>query len=175
MPHNAGVRAGRQPPLMPNYKHVPVAYHSRASSVVASGVPIRRPNGQSMLARRDAPSFGPCRKLDIELELGVWIGPGNALGEPIPIAEAGEHVVGLCLLNDWSARDIQRWEMQPLGPFLAKNFGTTISPWVITMEALAPFRSRSRRGRPAIPRPLPYLWDEADQRAGRLRRGDRGC
>jgi fumarylacetoacetase len=163
---NAGVRAGRQPPLTPNYKHVPVAYHSRASSVVVSGVAIARPNGQRVLLGEDEPSFGPCRKMDFELELGVWIGPGNTLGRPIPIAQAGDHVVGLCLLNDWSARDIQRWEMQPLGPFLAKNFGTTISPWIVTMEALAPFR-QAQPPRPAgDPQPLPYLWDEADQRHG---------
>src|SRR5687768_13167287 len=166
--YNAGVRGGRQPPLVPNYKYMPVAYHSRASSVVVSDVPIRRPRGQRMLPGENVPSFGPCLKLDIELELGVWIGPGNELGEPVPIAEAAEHVVGLCMLNDWSARDIQRWEMQPLGPFLAKNFGTTISPWVVTMEALAPFR-RPQPARPAgDPPPLPYLWDETDQAQGAL-------
>jgi fumarylacetoacetase len=163
---NAGLRAGRQPPLTPNYKHVPVAYHSRASSVIASGTPVARPNGQTVLPGEEEPRFGPCRKMDFELELGVWIGPGNALGQPIPIAQAGDHVVGLCLLNDWSARDIQRWEMQPLGPFLAKNFGTTISPWVVTTEALAPFR-HPQPSRPAgDPRPMPYLWDEADQKQG---------
>ena len=164
--YNAGVRGGRQPPLVPNYKYVPVAYHSRASSVVASGASIRRPSGQRLLPAENAPSFGPCLKLDIELELGVWIGPGNALGETIPIAQAAGHVVGFCMLNDWSARDIQRWEMQPLGPFLAKNFGTTVSPWVITIEALAPFR-RPQPARPdGDPRPLPYLWDDTDQQQG---------
>jgi len=163
---NAGARAGRQPPLMPNYKHVPVAYHSRASSVVPSGVAVRRPHGQRVLAGERAPAFGPCLKLDFELELGVWIGPGNALGKPIPIAQAGEHIVGFCMLNDWSARDIQRWEMAPLGPFLAKNFATTVSPWVVTMEALAPFR-RSQQKRPdGDPQPLPYLLDQADQEQG---------
>jgi fumarylacetoacetase len=164
--YNAGVRGGRQPPLMPNYKYVPVAYHSRASSVVVSGAEIRRPNGQRVLPGESVPSFGPCGMLDIELELGIWIGPGNPLGEPVPIAEAGEHVIGLCMLNDWSARDIQRWEMQPLGPFLSKNFGTTISPWVVTMEALAPFRQAQPPRPEGDPRPLPYLWHETDQQHG---------
>ena len=164
--HNGGVRAKRNPPLLPNYKYVPVAYHSRASSIVPSGTDVRRPNGQRKLAGEDTPTFGPTRKLDFELELGVWIGPGNSLGDPIPISKAGDHVVGLCMLNDWSARDIQAWEYQPLGPFLAKNFATTISPWVVTMEALAPFR-QAQPPRPAgDPRPLPYLWDEADQGRG---------
>ncbi|HKA40961.1 MAG TPA: fumarylacetoacetase [Burkholderiales bacterium] len=164
--YNAGVRGGRQPPLLPNYKYVPVAYHSRASSVVVSGAQIRRPKGQRVLPGETVPSFGPCRMLDIELELGIWIGPGNPLGEPVAIGEAGEHVVGLCMLNDWSARDIQRWEMQPLGPFLAKNFGTTVSPWVITTEALAPFRQAQPPRPDGDPRPLPYLWHEADQQHG---------
>jgi fumarylacetoacetase len=129
-------------------------------------VPIRRPSGQRKAANEDAPTFGPARKLDYELELAVWIGPGNDLGEPIPIAEAGDHVFGLGLVNDWSARDVQAWESQPLGPFLAKNFGTTVSPWVITSEALAPFRI-AQPPRPAgDPRPLPYLWDDADQQTG---------
>src|SRR4030095_10744084 len=163
---NAGLRAGRQAPLTPHYKHVPVASHSRASSVIASGTPVARPNGQSVLPGEEEPRFGLCRKMDFELELGVWIGPGNALGQPIPIAQAGDHVVGLCLLNDWSARDIQRWEMQPLGPFLGKNFGTTISPWVVTTEALAPFRQPQPSRPPGDPRPMPYLWDEADQKQG---------
>ena len=164
--YNAGVRGGREPPLYPNYKHVPVAYHSRASSVLPSGTAIRRPHGQRLLPGQQAPVFGPCQRLDIELELGVWIGPGNALGQPIPIGQAEDHVVGLCMLNDWSARDIQRWEMAPLGPFLAKNFGTTVSPWVVTLEALAPYR-RPQLPRPAgDPQPLPYLWDEADQQGG---------
>jgi fumarylacetoacetase len=123
--------------------------------VVPSGTPIRRPNGQRKRPDEAAPSFGPCRNLDYELELGVWIGPGNALGEPIPVGEAAEHIAGYCLLNDWSARDIQAWEYQPLGPFLAKNFGSTVSPWVVTPEALAPFRAPSRRGPRAIPRRCP--------------------
>ena len=163
---NAGRRRGANPALTPNYKYVPVAYHSRASSVIASGTLLRRPNGQRLLGKDTAPSFGPSTMLDFELELGAWIGPGNTLGEPIPIARAGEHLVGLCLLNDWSARDIQRWESQPLGPFLAKNFSTTVSCWVVTAEALAPFRI-AQPARPAgDPAPLPYLWDDADQRAG---------
>ena len=164
--YNGGVRNKRAAPLLPNYKYVPVAYHSRASSIIASGTPVRRPNGQRKLADESAPTFGPCRRLDVELELGIWIGPGNPLGAPVPIAEAGDHIVGLCMLNDWSARDIQLWETQPLGPFLAKNFSTTISPWVVTMEALAPFR-QAQGARPAgDPQPLPYLWNEADQAGG---------
>jgi fumarylacetoacetase len=163
---NGGRRRRPDAPLTPNYKYVPVAYHSRASSVCISGAPIKRPSGQLMLAKDAEPSFGPCQKLDFELELGVWIGPGNALGEPIPVAQAADHIVGLCLLNDWSARDIQDWEMQPLGPFLAKNFGTTISPWVITAEALAPFRIPQAPRPEGDPRPLAYLWDDADQQSG---------
>jgi len=163
---NGGMRRDPSNPLNPNYKYVPVAYHSRASSVRPSSVPIRRPNGQRKAPNEGAPSFGPCHKLDYELELAVWVGPGNALGEPIPIAEAGDHLVGLGLFNDWSARDVQQWESQPLGPFLGKSFGSTVSPWVITTEALAPFRV-AQPPRPADdPRPLPYLWDDADQREG---------
>jgi len=163
---NGGRRRGQNPPLAPNYKYVPVAYHSRASSVRSSGHAIRRPNGQRVVGNATTPTFGPCLKLDFELEVGTWIGTGNALGEPIPIAHAAEHIAGLCLLNDWSARDIQRWESAPLGPFLSKNFGTTISPWIVTMEALAPFRI-PQPARPAgDPKPLDYLWDEADQANG---------
>ena len=130
-------------PLLPNYKHIPVAYHGRASSIRVSGTDVRRPNGQRKPQAATEPDFGPCRYLDYELELGVWIGPGNELGTPIPIGAAREHVAGFCLLNDWSARDIQAWEYQPLGPFLAKNFASTVSPWVVTPEALAPFRDRA--------------------------------
>jgi len=163
---NGGMRRDPNNPLSPNYKYVPVAYHSRATSVRPSGVAIRRPHGQRKLPSEDAPSYGPCRKLDYELELAVWVGPGNALGEPIPIAQAGEHLFGLGLFNDWSARDIQQWESQPLGPFLGKSFGSTVSPWIVTPEALAPFRV-AQPPRPAgDPRPLPHLWDEADQREG---------
>jgi len=163
---NGGMRRDPNNPLSPNYKYVPVAYHSRASSVQPSGVPIRRPSGQRKLPNEDAPSYGPCRKLDYELELAVWVGPGNALGEPIPIGKAGDHLFGLGLFNDWSARDVQQWESQPLGPFLGKSFGSTVSPWIITTEALAPFRI-AQPARPAgDPRPLPHLWDDADQREG---------
>ena len=163
---NGGMRRDPNNPLSPNYKYVPVAYHSRATSVRPSGVPIRRPNGQRKLPNEEVPSYGSCRKLDYELELAIWIGPGNALGEPIPIARAGDHLFGLGLFNDWSARDIQQWESQPLGPFLGKSFGSTVSPWIVTPEALAPFRV-AQPVRPAgDPPPLPHLWDEADQREG---------
>ena len=163
---NGGRRRGQNPPLAPNYKYVPVAYHSRASSVRASGTSIRRPSGQRLIGDSQVPTFGPCMKLDFELELGVWIGTGNAWGEPIAIGRAGEHIAGLCLLNDWSARDIQRWEMAPLGPFLSKNFGTSISPWIITPEALAPFRIAQPQRPAGDPKPLDYLWNEEDQLSG---------
>src|ERR1700730_17390114 len=163
---NGGMRRDPNNPLNANYKYVPVAYHSRASSVRPSGVPIRRPSGQRKAINQDAPTFGPAQKLDYELELAVWVGPGNELGEPIPIAEAGDHVFGLGLVNDWSARDVQGWESQPLGPFLGKNFGSTVSPWVITTEALAPFRVMQPVRPAGDPQPLPYLLDEADQRSG---------
>jgi fumarylacetoacetase len=136
-------------PLLPNYRHVPIAYHGRSSSLVVSGTPIRRPCGQLGEGK-----FGPTRELDYEVELGAFLGPGNALGEPIPVDRAGEHVAGVCLLNDWSARDVQRWEYQPLGPFLAKNFATSVSPWVVTAEALAPFRAEVRPHDVPV---LPYL------------------
>ncbi len=165
---NVGTLFRPDNPLLPNYKWVPIGYHGRASSVVPSGTPIRRPNGQRKRPDEAAPSFGPCRNLDYELELGVWIGPGNALGEPIPIGSAAGHVAGYCLLNDWSARDVQAWEYQPLGPFLAKNFGSTVSPWVVTPEALAPFRVAQPPRPEGDPAPLPYLLDEADQREGAL-------
>ncbi len=153
-------------PLLPNYKHVPIGYHGRASSVVASGTPIRRPRGQ--LPSSDGPRYAPCARLDYELELGFWVGPGNVMGDSIPIGEAAGHIAGYCLLNDWSARDIQSWEYQPLGPFLAKSFGTTISPWIITPEALEPFRIPQPPRPEGDPAPLPYLWDEADQAQGAL-------
>jgi fumarylacetoacetase len=155
-------------PLLPNYKYVPIGYHGRASSVRPSGVPFHRPNGQRKPADQPEPDFGPCRNLDYELELGIWIGPGNDPGTPIPIAQAADHIAGFCLLNDWSARDIQGWEYQPLGPFLAKSFATTISPWIVTPEALAPFRIAQAPRPEGDPRPLPYLWDDADQRQGAL-------
>ena len=163
---NGGRRRNPNDPLGPNYKYVPVAYHSRASSLQPSGQPIRRPSGQRKLPDEAAPSYGPCRKLDYELELAVWVGPGNKQGEPIWIAEASEHIVGLGLVNDWSARDIQQWESAPLGPFLGKSFGSTVSPWIVTVEALAPF-SVAQPARPeGDPKPLPYLWDETDQQYG---------
>ena len=155
---NVGSMLRPDQPLLPNYKWVPIGYHGRGSSLVVSGTSVRRPHGQLKLADAPAPVFGPCRNLDYELELGVFVGPGNAPGARIPIAEAAAQLFGVVLLNDWSARDIQTWEYQPLGPFLAKNFATSISPWVVTMEALAPFRapafaSARRRSRaPALPR-----------------------
>ena len=152
-------------PLLPNYKWVPIGYHGRASSIVASGHSIRRPRGQFKEADAAAPAFGPTRRLDYELELGAFIGPGNALGEPIPIDDAAEHVFGLALFNDWTARDVQAWEYQPLGPFLSKNFASTVSPWIVTLEALAPFRAPFVR--PAEdPAPLPYLDSAADRAMG---------
>ena len=165
---NAGKLFRPDNPLLPNYKYVPIGYHGRASSIVASGAEVRRPNGQRKPAADAVPSFGPSRSLDYELELGVWIGPGNALGMAIPIAEGASHIAGFCLLNDWSARDIQGWEYQPLGPFLGKSFATTISPWVVTAEALAPFRIAQAPRPPGDPAPLPYLLDALDQAAGAL-------
>jgi fumarylacetoacetase len=155
-------------PLMPNYKYVPVAYHSRASSVRPSGEDVRRPNGQRKLPNEAAPIFGPCRNLDYELELGVWIGHGNRQDEAIPIAHAAQHIAGFCLLNDWSARDIQSWESQPLGPFLGKSFRTSVSPWIITTEALEPFRVAQSARPDGDPAPLSYLLDAADQSHGAL-------
>jgi fumarylacetoacetase len=128
-------------PLLPNYKWVPIGYHGRASSIVASGTPIRRPIGQTKPADAEAPRLGATQRLDYELELGAFISRANALGDAVPIAAAEDHVFGLTVFNDWTARDIQAWEYQPLGPFLSKNFGSTLSPWVVTMEALAPFRA----------------------------------
>ena len=154
-------------PLLPNYKFIPIGYHGRASSLVPSGTPVRRPCGQTRDGDAD-PKFGPSKALDYELEVGFYVGAGNRLGEQIPIAEADNHIFGISLLNDWSARDIQAWEYQPLGPFLGKSFATSLSPWIVTMEALAPFRS-SAFPRPAgDPASLPYLFDEDDQRYGGL-------
>jgi len=155
-------------PLLPNYKWVPIGYHGRASSIVPSGTPIRRPSGQTKPPDAVTPTFGPARRLDYELEVGVFIGSGNELGRAIPIAEAEEHAFGLCLLNDWSARDLQTWEYQPLGPFLAKSFATTVSPWIVSMEALEPFRVPSFQRPEADPKPLPYLFLESDQQRGGL-------
>jgi len=155
-------------PLLPNYKYVPIAYHGRASTLCVSGTPIKRPQGQTLAPSAEAPAFGPSKRLDYELEVGVWMGQGNETGEPIPIAQASQHIAGFCLLNDWSARDLQAWEYQPLGPFLSKSFATSISPWVVTAEALAPFR-RAQPARPdGDPKPLDYLFDEQDQQHGAL-------
>ncbi len=165
---NVGRQFRPDNPLLPNYKYVPIGYHGRASSIRASGEDVIRPNGQRKGPDEDAPAYGPSQRLDYELELGLWIGRGNALGSPIPIGEAGEHIAGYCLLNDWSARDLQAWEYQPLGPFLAKNFLTSISGWVVSPDALAPFRS-AMPARPAgDPAPLPYLDDPQDRETGAL-------
>ncbi len=150
-------------PLLPNYKWIPIGYHGRASSIGISGQAFRRPQGQLMPPGAEQPVIGPCKRLDIELELGIFIGAGNAAGTSIPMSSAEQHVFGLCLLNDWSARDIQGWEYQPLGPFLAKNFATTISPWIVTLEALAPYRKAFTRPE-GDPQPLPYL-DSDENRA----------
>lgn len=153
-------------PLLPNYKYVPIGYHGRASTIRPSGTDVRRPNGQTLPAGQTEPSFGPCARLDYELELGIWIGQGNAMGDAIPVAQAGEHVAGYCLLNDWSARDIQAWEYQPLGPFLSKSFISTVSPWVVTAEALEPFRCAQPARPEGDPQPLAYLLDPRDQVGG---------
>ena len=151
-------------PLLPNYKWIPIGYHGRASSVVVSGHPVRRPLGQRRPGEGEPPAFGPSELLDWEVEVGVFVGRGNELGEPVPVGEAEEHIFGICLLNDWSARDIQAWEYQPLGPFLGKSFATTVSPWVVTAEALAPFRAPALERGPDDPRPLPYLSAGLDER-----------
>jgi fumarylacetoacetase len=166
---NVGKQFRPDNPLLPNYKYVPIGYHGRASSVRASGEPVIRPNGQRKAPDADAPEYGPSRRLDYELELGIWIGEGNELGQPIPIGEAADHIAGYCLLNDWSARDLQAWEYQPLGPFLAKNFLTSVSPWIVSPRALRPFRV-AMPARPAgDPQPLPYLDDPVDRDSGALR------
>jgi fumarylacetoacetase len=154
-------------PLLPNYKWIPIGYHGRSSSIVVSGTDVRRPVGQSRDASDGMPTVGASRRLDYELEVGAFIATGNSLGSPIALDDAERHVFGLCLVNDWSARDIQAWEYQPLGPFLAKNFATTVSPWVVTLEALAPFRAGWSR--PAgEPPPLAYLDDGALREAGAI-------
>ncbi len=153
-------------PLLPNYKYVPIGYHGRASSIVISGTDIKRPHGQNRSDADAPPVFIPCKNLDYEMEVGFFVGQGNELGTSIPIGEAEKHIFGLCLVNDWSARDIQSWEYQPLGPFLAKNFATTISPFVVTMEALAPFRTKAFDRDPGDPAPLDYLADENNEKFG---------
>ncbi len=152
-------------PLLPNYKWIPIGYHGRASSIDVSGQTFPRPQGQTRAPDAAEPSFGPCKRLDHELEIGIFIGPGNALGDPIPIDTAEDHVFGICLFNDWSARDIQAWEYQPLGPFLSKNFASTISPWIVALEALAPFRAPFSHPEDD-PQPLPYLSSAANTEHG---------
>ena len=154
-------------PLSPNFQWLPIAYHGRASSVVISGTPFRRPMGQAMAAGASAPVYGHCHRLDFELEMGFYIGPGNAMGEPIALAEAEDHIFGMCLLNDWSARDHQFWEMNPLGPFLGKNFCTTVSPWIVSLEALAPYRLPFERPA-ADPQPLAYLQADSNRAQGAI-------
>ncbi len=159
---NVGKQFRPDNPLLPNYKYVPIGYHGRASSVRASGEDVIRPQGQRKAPDAQSPEYGPSSRLDYELELGLWIGRGNRLGEPIPIDDAADHIAGWCLLNDWSARDIQAWEYQPLGPFLAKNFLTSVSPWIVTGEALEPFRIPLPPRPQGEPEPLPYLRSETD-------------
>jgi len=155
-------------PLLPNYKYVPIGYHGRASSIVISGTDIKRPHGQNRSDAEAPPKFIPSKSLDYEMELGFFVGKGNELGTPIDIKDAEDHIFGVCLVNDWSARDIQAWEYQPLGPFLAKNFATTISPYVVTMEALAPFRTPAFERDADDPQPLEYLSDENNRKFGGL-------
>jgi fumarylacetoacetase len=150
---------GKENALMPNWLHLPVAYHGRSSSVVLSGTPIRRPKGQVQIGNQDTPVFTASRLLDFELEMGFFIGPGSKLGHPVPVNSASDHIFGMVLVNDWSARDIQKWEYQPLGPFTAKNFATSISPWVVPLDALDPFRCK---GPEQVPLPLPYLQVKGD-------------
>lgn len=153
-------------PLLPNYKYVPIGYHGRVSSLVPSGAAIHRPAGQILPDANAPPQFAASRQLDYELEVGFFVGPGNPQGQPVDIAEAASRIFGLCLLNDWSARDIQSWEYQPLGPFLSKSFATTISPWVITLDALAPFRTTAFPRPEPDPQPLSYLFSADDQQYG---------
>jgi fumarylacetoacetase len=163
---NAGRIIRPDNPLLPNYKYLPVAYHSRVSSIRLSGAPVRRPNGQVKSPQLEQPQFAPSARLDYETELGVYIGTSSTLGSPIPISSAGRHVFGFCLLNDWSARDLQVWEYQPLGPFLAKNFATTVSAWVVPAAALLPYRVPAFVRAAGDPGPLPHLSDPNDQREG---------
>jgi len=157
---NVGIMfRGKENALMPNWVHLPVGYHGRASSIVVSGTPVRRPNGQRVIVKGEPPVFGPSQKLDFELEMAFIVGKSNELGNPIPISEASDHIFGAVLMNDWSARDIQAWEYQPLGPFLGKSFATTISPWIVTLDALEPFLCEQPKQDPT---PLPYLRDTAN-------------
>jgi fumarylacetoacetase len=163
---NVGSMFRPDSPLLPNYKYLPIGYHGRASSIVISGTDIKRPKGQNRSDAEKPPIYIPCRNLDYEMEVGFFVGKGNDLGETIPIENAEEHIFGLCLVNDWSARDIQAWEYQPLGPFLAKNFATTISPFVVTMEALAPFRTAAFARPEGDPAPLDYLASDENEKQG---------
>jgi fumarylacetoacetase len=168
---NVGKLFRPENPLLPNYKYIPIGYHGRASSLVSTGTHVRRPAGQTRDGDADPnrdPTFGPTKAMDYELELGFFVSAGNKLGESIPIGEAEEHLFGICLVNDWSARDIQAWEYQPLGPFLGKSFATSLSPWVVTMEALAPFRMPAFARPAGDPAPLPYLFSQSDQDQGGL-------
>ncbi len=165
---NVGSMFRPESPLLPNYKYVPIGYHGRASSIVASGTGVRRPLGQTRAADATEPSFGPSKMLDYESELGFFVGKGNSLGDAIPIDRAADHIFGYCLVNDWSARDIQAWEYQPLGPFLAKNFATTVSPWVVTAEAAEPYRVQAAGRGEGDPPPLPYLSSPRDAARGGL-------
>jgi fumarylacetoacetase len=163
---NMGTMLRPDSPLLPNYKHVPIGYHGRASSIVPSGTLVRRPWGQSKAPEQERPQFGPCQRLDYEVELGLLVGPGNAMGDMIGIEQAEDHIFGLCLVNDWSARDVQQWEYQPLGPFLSKSFATTMSPWIVTLEALEPFRVPAFVRADGDPEPLPYLSSETNRVRG---------
>ncbi len=163
---NVGKQFRPDNPLLPNYKWVPIGYHGRSSSIVASGAEVIRPQGQQKNPDGDEPLFGPSKRLDYEMEMAIWTSGSNAMGQPIPIGEAGTHIAGLGILNDWSARDLQAWEYQPLGPFLAKNFNSTVSPWVVTSAALEPFRIAQADRPEGDPAPLPYLDDERDQAHG---------
>ena len=171
---NVGSMLRPDEPLLPNYKYVPIGYHGRASSIVPSGTPVRRPGGQVKPDTAAEPAFGPSRRLDYELEVGAWVGVGNPQGTPIAIESAEAHVFGLCLLNDWSARDVQQWEYQPLGPFLAKSFATSVSPWVVTLDALEPFRVPASRRPDGDPDPLPYLSAPGVHGVRRVRRAAGG-
>jgi fumarylacetoacetase len=162
---SVGLKFRPDNPLLPNYKWVPIGYHGRSSSIDVSGRDFKRPSGQTKAPTATEPSFGPCKRLDYELEVGIFIGKGNDLGDTISIDNAEDHVFGLCLFNDWSARDIQGWEYQPLGPFLSKNFASTVSPWIVTTEALAPYRSAWTRVE-SDPQPMPYLESESNRAIG---------
>jgi fumarylacetoacetase len=163
---NVGMMLRPDNPLMPNYKHIPIAYHGRASSIVVSGETCKRPVGQTKAPDADVPSFGPSMAFDYETEMTFYVGPGNPMGQPVSLDEAEDHIFGLGILNDWSARDIQAWEYQPLGPFLAKSFASHVSPWIVTMEALAPFRSAAYKRPAGDPAPLPYLSSAANEAEG---------